>query len=55
MHGSDDEVVDESLERDSDEDLTDDGPKLVDEEVCRILPFSCQTIILVVLGSIELI
>lgn len=34
MHGSDDEEVDEPLERDSDEDLSDDGSKRVDEEVC---------------------
>lgn len=34
MHGSDDEEVDEPLERDSDEDLSDDSSKRVDEEVC---------------------
>lgn len=34
MHGSDEEV-DEPLERDSDEDLSDDGSKQVDDEVCR--------------------
>lgn len=33
MHGSDEEV-DEPLERDSDEDLSDDGSKQVDDEVC---------------------
>ncbi|MCD7460310.1 hypothetical protein HAX54_043254 [Datura stramonium] len=32
VHGSDDEEVDEPLERDSDEDLSDDGSKQVDEE-----------------------